>query len=244
MTELLKISELAERAGVQKATVAYYIKEGLLPRPVRKPHRNMAYYAAESVERIKLIKELQTKRFLPLAVIKRMFSDRQGIEEIRGFVDGAATDPKRLAARSVAARELMAETGLTAAQLKGLTDLGYLHGARAGGKVVYSSAEAAIVRALVKMRKAGLGDAGAFGAAELALYKESMEELIRKEIALFSERVVGRLPRQDVLTMARAAIEGTNDLLIALRRKLLMDFLGDGASLPAKPRPRRKRPGA
>ena len=41
--ELLRISELAERAEVPVATVRHYLREGLLPEPV-KTSRNMAYY--------------------------------------------------------------------------------------------------------------------------------------------------------------------------------------------------------
>ena len=67
--ELLKISELAERAEVPVATVRHYLREGLLPEPV-KTSRNMAYYPPEFVERIRTIKRLQEERFMPLRVIK------------------------------------------------------------------------------------------------------------------------------------------------------------------------------
>src|SRR6187549_3296739 len=67
--ELLKISELAERADVPVATVRHYLREGLLPEPV-KTSRNMAWYPPEFVERIQLIKELQERRFMPLKAIK------------------------------------------------------------------------------------------------------------------------------------------------------------------------------
>ena len=46
----LKISELAEGAGVPVATVRHYLREGLLPEG-RKTSRNMAYYPAEMVDR-------------------------------------------------------------------------------------------------------------------------------------------------------------------------------------------------
>lgn len=243
MNELLKISQLAERAGVQKATVSYYIKEGLLPRAARKPHRNMAYYHADMVERIKLIKDLQTKRFMPLAVIKKMLGDKRGIEEIRAFVDSQPVKPKSASPSKVESGQLLAETGLTADELQKLAELGYIRGVRAAGKVTYDSAEAAIVRAVSNMRKAGLGDAAGFGAEELAMYKDAMEDLIRKEVTMFSERVVGRLPRKDVLNMARAGLEGTNELLIALRRKIFMDFLGETANVHVKTRPARPKRG-
>ena len=72
--ELLKISELAERADVPVATVRHYLREGLLPEPV-KTSRNMAYYPPEFVERIRLIKQLQEERFMPLRVIRDLLDD-------------------------------------------------------------------------------------------------------------------------------------------------------------------------
>ena len=57
--ELLKISELAERADVPVATVRHYLREGLLPEPV-KTSRNMAYYPPEFAERIRLIKRCRS----------------------------------------------------------------------------------------------------------------------------------------------------------------------------------------
>ena len=71
---LLKMSELAERAGVAAGTIKHYLREGLLPEPVE-TSRNMAYYPPEFVERIRLIKQLQEERFMPLRVIKDVLDD-------------------------------------------------------------------------------------------------------------------------------------------------------------------------
>ncbi len=46
MAELLKMSELVTRAGVEKSTIQHYLREGLLPAPAARPHRNIAYYRA------------------------------------------------------------------------------------------------------------------------------------------------------------------------------------------------------
>ena len=66
----LKISQLAQRAGVSIPTVKHYVREGLLPRPM-KTSRNMAYYSEADINRIRLIKKLQKEKYLPLDVIKR-----------------------------------------------------------------------------------------------------------------------------------------------------------------------------
>ena len=56
-TPLLKISELADRSDVSVGTIKHYLREGLLPEPV-KTSRNMAYYPADFVDRIRMIKQV------------------------------------------------------------------------------------------------------------------------------------------------------------------------------------------
>lgn len=72
---LLKISEVAAAAGESISTVKYYVKEGLVETAC-KTGKNMAYYAPESVERVKLIRTLQSEKFYPLAVIKHMLRNK------------------------------------------------------------------------------------------------------------------------------------------------------------------------
>ena len=71
---MLRMGELAEASGVSAATIKHYLREGLLPEPV-KTSRNMAYYPAEFVERIRLIKQLQEERYMPLKVIKDLLEE-------------------------------------------------------------------------------------------------------------------------------------------------------------------------
>ena len=49
---MLRMGELAEASGVPVPTIKHYLREGLLPEPV-KTSRNMAYYPPEFVERLK-----------------------------------------------------------------------------------------------------------------------------------------------------------------------------------------------
>src|SRR5690606_34280554 len=81
---LLKMRELAEASGVSAGTIKHYLREGLLPEPVR-TSRNMAYYPPEFVDRIKLIKQLQEERFMPLRVIKAMLDEDP--ERVRALVE-------------------------------------------------------------------------------------------------------------------------------------------------------------
>ena len=88
---LLKMSELAEASGVSSGTIKHYLREGLLPEPVR-TSRNMAYYPPEFVDRIRLIKQLQEERFMPLRAIKQVIDE------------DPASSARRLATRRVSRR--------------------------------------------------------------------------------------------------------------------------------------------
>ena len=68
---LLKMSEFAAESGVPAPTIKHYLREGLLPEPVR-TGRNMAYYDAALIPRVRQIKHLQKRLFLPLHVIKEV----------------------------------------------------------------------------------------------------------------------------------------------------------------------------
>jgi DNA-binding transcriptional MerR regulator len=66
----LKMNALVESTGVRKSTILYYFRQGLLPEPV-KTIPNMAYYDPASVERIRLIQQMQERHRLTLSEIKR-----------------------------------------------------------------------------------------------------------------------------------------------------------------------------
>ncbi|HEX7699108.1 MAG TPA: hypothetical protein VF403_00215, partial [Kofleriaceae bacterium] len=50
--------------------------------------------------------------------------------------------------------------------------------------------------------------------------------LIGKELALFS-RVLRKRSTEEIVEMARRGFEGTNTLLVGLRRKLFLQLLGE-----------------
>ena len=70
----LKVSELADRAGVSADTVRYYEKEGLLPKPDR-THSGYRQYDEAAVERLHFIRGAQTLG-LKLGDIKELLAIR------------------------------------------------------------------------------------------------------------------------------------------------------------------------
>lgn len=64
----MKISELSKHSNTSFATIRYYIKEGLLPEPIR-TSMTMAYYTDDHIQGLQKIDELKKKK-LSLAAIK------------------------------------------------------------------------------------------------------------------------------------------------------------------------------
>src|SRR5438105_1615621 len=86
----MRMSELAERTGVPRETIHFYLREGLLPRP-RKGGRTVAFYGEEHVERLKTNRRLREK-YLPLSVIRRlldapMAGDERDVDALAEVLD-------------------------------------------------------------------------------------------------------------------------------------------------------------
>jgi DNA-binding transcriptional MerR regulator len=234
MTELLKISELAARAGVEKSTIQHYIREGLIPMPKERPHRNMHYYSADLVPRIKLIRELQSRRNLPLSRIREVLTDEQlsddrGIEQLRGYLHTAPGALDLAEAKPVSRTKLSEESGMELHALDRLEARGFITSRRKGNTVVYDPVDASIVHAIQSMRRAGFDEQHGFKLEELDIYMRAMRELIGKEMTLFA-RVLRDLSTEDIVEMAQHGFEGTNTLLVNLRRKLFLKVLADARS--------------
>ncbi|WP_024953602.1 MerR family transcriptional regulator [Sulfurospirillum arcachonense] len=71
---MLKMSELIALSGESKSTILYYIKEGILPPPL-KLKANVHRYEEECVERISMIKYLQSNFSYSIAEIKQIFQN-------------------------------------------------------------------------------------------------------------------------------------------------------------------------
>jgi DNA-binding transcriptional MerR regulator len=158
--QLFKISEIAERAEVPVATVRHYLREGLLPEPV-KTSRNMAYYPREFVDRIRLIKQLQEEQFMPLRVIRELLAQELTPEE-----------------------EVLRRFDIPERALRRLTELGVLTPTRGG----YSQTDVRIIEAISRFRAAGWNETTGFGARDVARLMTGLEPVIADELQLLTER--------------------------------------------------------
>jgi len=75
MQQHMKISELAEATRTPATTIRFYVKEGLLPQPVRKG-RTVAYYSPLHVEQLRYINTLKEESGYTLKKIKQLVDEK------------------------------------------------------------------------------------------------------------------------------------------------------------------------
>jgi DNA-binding transcriptional MerR regulator len=220
----LKISELAEAAGVPVATVRHYLREGLLPEG-RKTSRNMAYYPPELVDRIKLIKLLQEERFMPLRVIRELLEREKGDpERVRDRLDAADRGLEAALARE-RERQPAAEVGerysVPEDVLARLAEIGVLSPPEQG----YSLSDVRIVEAISRFRAGGYDERIGFTVHDAARFLEPLGALVRAEVELLSEKVVGRFDAERAAALVEAGIDPLAELIAAMNSKLLAERL-------------------
>jgi len=215
---LLKMKELAEASGVSAGTIKHYLREGLLPEPV-KTSRNMAYYPPEFVERIRLIKQLQEDRFMPLKVIKSMLDDDP--ERARALVELEDRILERALAGDqarVSAAELRRRYELPQEVLDRLGELEVLSPSSRG----YGQRDVEIVEAISRFRADGYDERIGFTVYDTLRYKRALEELVKEEVQVLMDRLAGELDPDRAAELIASGAEPLNELIAALHQKALV----------------------
>jgi DNA-binding transcriptional MerR regulator len=219
--ELLKISELAERSEVPVATIRHYLREGLLPEPV-KTSRNMAYYPPEFVDRIRLIKQLQEERFMPLRVIRELLEREDAEpERLRAMIDLEDRILERALVgerERVPAAEVSERYDVPQDVLDRLAELGALGPAERG----YSPSDVRIVEAISRFRAGGYDETLGFTVYDTLRYTRALEPLVAEEVQVLRERLAGDVELDRAMEIIEAGLGPLNDLIAALHTKLLV----------------------
>jgi DNA-binding transcriptional MerR regulator len=215
---LLRMRELAEASGVPAPTIKHYLREGLLPEPV-KTSRNMAYYPPEFVDRIKLIKRLQEERFLPLKAIKNVLDSEPDRAEAMLELGDQILDRALAGERSrTSAAEVRKRYGVPKEVLDRLAELEVLTPNSRG----YSPSDVTIIEAISRFRAGGYDEQIGFTVYDTLRYKAALEELVRQEVDIVMERLAGEVPPERVVEMLEAGAQPLKDLIAALHTKLMV----------------------
>jgi DNA-binding transcriptional MerR regulator len=219
---LLKMSELAERSGVSAGTIKHYLREGLLPEPVR-TSRNMAYYPEQFVERIRLIKRLQEERFMPLRLIRELMAeDPERAARLIEIED-------RILERAIAAREGARTSRARVREaydvpqnvLERLEQLAILSPNARG----YDADDVEIIESISRFRAGGYEEAIGFTVYDTLRYRQALEPLVEEEVRVLLERLAGEVEVDRAVEIIASGAEPLRDLIGALHSKLLLAAL-------------------
>ena len=215
---LLRMRELAAASGVPGPTIKHYLREGLLPEPV-KTSRNMAYYPLEFVERIKLIKRLQEERFMPLKAIKNVLDEDPDRAKAMLELGDQILDRALAGERSrTSAAEVRKRYGVPKEVLDRLAEIGVLTPNSRG----YTPSDVQIIEAISRFRAGGYDEQIGFTVYDTLRYKAALEELVRQEVDVVMERLAGEVSPERVVELLEAGAQPLKDFIAALHTKLMV----------------------
>ncbi len=216
------MATLAQLSGVPAATIKHYLREGLLPQPGVRTSRNMAFYDPALVERIKTIKELQRKHFLPLKVIKGVLegSAEDVDSETAAAIQRALTEMEPHDERT---RAQLVASGMPAAQLDFFVGVGLVTPKGEDDDERFSGDDLTLLRTLGASRKAGITKE-MLPPDIVENYVRAIRELVRTELEMFREGVVPRAGK-NLPALTEAATKLSEQLVVLVRRKMLLPTL-------------------
>lgn len=232
----MKMRELEKRTGVHRETIRVYLREGLLPQPVR-PKPNVAEYGDEHVRGIQAIRELQRDRHLPLASIRRALDgdtsalppDATAFAQLESLVAarvGAGEDLVPL--DSVLARNPHAVADAAAFESVGAVRL-----VKKRGRTMLSRTDAQLLGLWGDMRAVGFHEDNGFRADVVEMYVKSASQLAHEEVSRFLALVTGRQGSDTAAEMARTAISTMQGFFGLLRMKAVLREIREQTAAPS-----------
>jgi DNA-binding transcriptional MerR regulator len=238
--QLVRIGELAKRAGVPVATLKHYLREGLIA-PTRKSGKTMSWYDPGLVTKIRAIKELQRRQFLPLDLIRKSIEQDHEAPDDVAAADAIAKVLARHGGKRTRTRDEVLAKGASATELEWLAAAGLA--IPTGPDQRYSGDDLALLTTLGAARRVGI-DPDMLPFDVLAEYLTAMQKLVDIELRIFREGVMRKAKPGEVGKLTTAAADLSERLVVLIRRKLLLPTLQrlveEDAPRPAK-RPRAKK---
>jgi len=229
---LFKMAELVRRTGVRKETIHFYIQNGLLPRPA-KAEKNVAYYDESYVKRIRQIKELQLKYFLPLKVIRDIIprTDPQmsptEMDLLRVGVSGLLhLQEIRRTRGPESLEELSSRTGLPKEEILEMERCEMISSRTGPGRRrTYNEEDIRVVEAFAGIRKGGMTRELGFEVEHFRMQSDVVSALAIEEVKDFVRKLRGKLPEDPELLgkISENAIETVNAFIWQLRRKKILE---------------------
>jgi DNA-binding transcriptional MerR regulator len=226
-----KMADLCRQTGMPPQAIHIYIQQGLVP-PGRKTGRNTARYGTHHVERIRVVKELQADRFMPLKAIRAVLDGRDDdftpaqrtllVEVKQRLASTLAKASDR--GKRVDADELLALHGLDRRDLADLETAKVVEVERGPrGKRSVSADDAWAFELTAAVRRAGFTRKLGFDAKLLAVYEQAVSSLVDRETRVLAARL-DKLPPDRVAAMLEQAMPLVHQFFARFHAKRVRDF--------------------
>ena len=216
-----RMKDLCDLTGVPRQVIHFYIQQGLLPEG-HKTGRNMAYYGPQHVDRVRLIRQLQHERFLPLKAIRAMFEEREEmfspaqrrlLEEVKHRLHGTLASRAHGVNETVRANEVLSRLGLERRDLDEMVETGVIGTTDdADGEMLLARDDVWMLESFAEMRAQGFTRDLGFTASDLAVYEEAMAKLFQRETVMLASRL-SQIPPDQVAAMVERALPIVNTML-------------------------------
>jgi DNA-binding transcriptional MerR regulator len=210
--------DLVRLSGASAPTIHFYAQQGLLPPPV-KTAGNQALYSDDTLRRVAWIRTLQQDLRLPLRTI-RLVLERWGelpADEVRALqtLGRLFDEPDPTATAEEVA------SGLVKLEPGDLDQMRAMELIPPAGFPLRSS-DARLIELVGAMRSTGLTEAAGFSAANLGVYRDSVQRLVEEELSRFVEPVVRHDP--DALRdLIQRGLPLVHQLLALLHQRALQE---------------------
>jgi len=216
---LLKISQLAKKANVSASTIKHYVKEGLIPKPI-KTSSNMAYYDEGCIERIKLVKKIQKEKFLPLDIIKRLIDSGESYHEELELGKAILKSEKESPhARPVGEQRVERQTGYPLEKIQLLEEDGLIFPAVRNGIKQYDDGDCRIIETM-KLRE-DMGMPFDYSLETIRAYRDAIMEAVNNDIRIFIRNYMGDVPTKQAIELITRADEAIDTFMVVFRYKAL-----------------------
>jgi hypothetical protein len=179
----------------------------------------MAYYPEDFVDRIRLIKQLQEERFMPLKLIKGVLDkDPERAKRLVDLEDKVLERALEGEGKRMSANEVRRRYDMPNEVLERLAELGVVSPSSRG----YSVSDVRIVEAISRFRASGYDERIGFTVYDTLRYKSALDELVKEEIHVLMDRLAGEMDPDAAADLIASGAEPLHDLIGALHAKALV----------------------
>ncbi len=221
----LKMKDLEEISGINRETIRFYIREGLLPEPER-PKRNVATYGSAHVSRLRLIRKLQSERFLPLNIIKAIIQAAEASSHASAdaFIGLENRLYPFMADQNLPGSQMLAQAGeklgVSEQAIRELAAIGLIHIEQMDDGERLNERNMGILRLWQELQDSGFTQEVGFSTELWSIYVEAVRDMVAREARIFE--IIGKADKAHSAEIVESRIRIINEILPLLRIEMLV----------------------